>query len=248
MAVRQRLSWVVTTTGPAALTRWLIRACHAQEARSRPRPGPRPPAGTPVPEIISALLPSWRALPPAPARSAGPGRVPDRKVPACSATGPGTGASAENRASHPTPGYPYSLDRAGPRPSRPVSSRLIADATQGGRGRVPAHSLALLPQQDQALIRIRIPRAQRQRAATAAGGLGMQPQQQRVQIRVVARVGGALVDLRQPGIRHGPPGGRQAAGFATFRAGLSTSVISPSSWACRYRQRSAPTRSSAALG
>jgi hypothetical protein len=78
---------------------------------------------------------------------------------------------------------------------------------------VPAHSLALLPQQDQALIRIRIPRAQRQRAATAAGGLGMQPQQQRVQIRVVARVGGDLVDLRQPGIRHGPPGGRQAAGL-----------------------------------
>src|ERR1035441_2135649 len=173
MAVRQRLSWVVTTTGPAALTRWLIRACPAQEARSRPRPGPRPPAGTPVPEIISALLPSRRALPPprapppprpppvpeilsaplpsgrppppAPARSAGPGRVPDRKVPACSATGPGTGASAENRASHPTPGYPYSLDRAGPRRSRPVSSRLIADATQGGRDRVPARSLALLP-------------------------------------------------------------------------------------------------------
>src|ERR1035441_407960 len=168
MAVRQRLSWVVTTTGPAALTRWLIRACPAQEARSRPRPGPRPPAGTPVPEIISALLPPWRALPPAPARSAGPGRVPDRKVPACSATGPGTGASAENRASHPTPGYPYSLDRAGPRRSRPVSSRLIADATQGGRDRVPARSLPLLPH---------------------------------------------LVDLRQPGIRHGPPGGRQAAGL-----------------------------------
>jgi len=53
MAMRQRLSWMVTTTGPAALTRWLIRACPAQEARSRPGDhlcpppvlaGPSPPA------------------------------------------------------------------------------------------------------------------------------------------------------------------------------------------------------------
>ena len=39
----------------------------------------------------------------------------------------------------------------------------------------------------------------------------MQPQQQRVQLRVIARRRGDLVDLRQPGIRQRPAGGRQAA-------------------------------------
>jgi hypothetical protein len=51
---------------------------------------------------------------------------------------------------------------------------------QGGGDRLPAHRLALLPQQDQALVRVQIGRAQGQRAATAARGLGVQPQQQRV--------------------------------------------------------------------
>src|SRR6266567_5265380 len=36
MAMRQRLGWMVIATAPAALIRWLIRACPAQEPGSRP--------------------------------------------------------------------------------------------------------------------------------------------------------------------------------------------------------------------
>jgi hypothetical protein len=79
-------------------------------------------------------------------------------------------------------------------------------AHQGGRDRLPADRLALFPQQDQALVWVEIVRAQRQCAAAAAGGIGVQPQQQRVQLRVVPGGRGGLVDLRQPGVRHGPPG------------------------------------------
>jgi hypothetical protein len=39
----------------------------------------------------------------------------------------------------------------------------------------------------------------------------VQPQDKRVQLRVIARGRGDIVDLRQPGIRQRPPGGRQAA-------------------------------------
>ena len=69
----------------------------------------------------------------------------------------------------------------------------------------------LFPQQDQALVRVQVGRAQGQRAAAAAGRLGMQPQQQRIQLWVITRGRGGLVDLRQPGVRHGPAGSRQAA-------------------------------------
>jgi len=54
-------------------------------------------------------------------------------------------------------------------------------------------------------------RAQREGAAATAGGLGVQPEDQRVEFGVIARGGGDLVDLRQPGVGHGPAGGRQAA-------------------------------------
>ena len=57
---------------------------------------------------------------------------------------------------------------------------------QGGGDRLPADRLALLPQQDQALVRVQVLRAQRQRAAAAAGGLGVQPQQQRVELGIIA--------------------------------------------------------------
>ena len=52
-------------------------------------------------------------------------------------------------------------------------------------------------QPDQALLWIEIARQERQGAAAAAGGLGVQPQQQRVQLRVVAAVrGGHDVDVQ----------------------------------------------------
>ena len=82
-------------------------------------------------------------------------------------------------------------------------------AHQGGRDRLPAHRLALFPHQDQALARIEVLRVQGEGAAAAAGGLGVEPQQQLVQFRIVARSRGGLVDLRQPGVWDGPPGGRR---------------------------------------
>ena len=93
----------------------------------------------------------------------------------------------------------------------PLPAVLDEPGHQGGRDRLPADRLALLPQQDQALVRVEILRTQRERAAAAAGGLRVQPQQQRVQLRVIARGRGGLVDLRQSGVRQRPPGGRQAA-------------------------------------
>jgi hypothetical protein len=64
---------------------------------------------------------------------------------------------------------------------------------QGRRDRLPADRLIRFPQPDQALVRVQIVRAQREGAAAAAGGLGVQPQQQRVQLGIIARGGGHLI-------------------------------------------------------
>jgi hypothetical protein len=77
--MRQRLSWMVTTTGPAALTRWLIRACPAQEARSRPRlhqHGPPGQAG-----YQTGKFPSAAPLVPVPAHPLKPGKSSHARVP-----------------------------------------------------------------------------------------------------------------------------------------------------------------------
>ena len=95
----------------------------------------------------------------------------------------------------------------------PLLAVLDQAGHQGGRDRLPADRLALLPQQDQALVRVQVPRPQRQRAAAAAGGLGVQPQEQRVQLRVIARRRGDLVDLAPAGCP-APPGGWTAGGAA----------------------------------
>ena len=75
---------------------------------------------------------------------------------------------------------------------------------QGGGDRLPADRLALFAQQDQALIGVQFGRAQREGAAAAACGLGVQPQDQRIEVGVIARGGGDLVDLRQPDVTHRP--------------------------------------------
>jgi hypothetical protein len=59
---------------------------------------------------------------------------------------------------------------------------------QGGRDRLPAECPALFPQQDQALLRVEVLRAQGQSTATPAGSFSVQPQQQRVQLRVITRL------------------------------------------------------------
>ena len=72
------------------------------------------------------------------------------------------------------------LDRSRPFPGVPEQGR-----HESGRDRLPPDGLAFFAQQDQALLGIEVLRAQRQRAAPAAGGLGVQAQQQRVQLRVI---------------------------------------------------------------
>ncbi len=93
--------------------------------------------------------------------------------------------------------------------------------------RLPADRLALLPEQDQALLSVQVQGAQRERAAAPAGGLGVQPQDHRVKFGVIARGGGDLVDLRQPGAGHGPAGGRQAAGLGHLPCGVVPLVDQP---------------------
>jgi hypothetical protein len=46
---------------------------------------------------------------------------------------------------------------------------------------LPADCLAFFPEQDQALLAVEVGRAQAQGAAAAAGGLGVQPEDQRVE-------------------------------------------------------------------
>jgi hypothetical protein len=84
---------------------------------------------------------------------------------------------------------------------------------QSGGDRLPAERLALFPEQDQALLRVQVQRAQREGAASPAGGLGVQPQDQRVELMVIARGRGDLVDLRQLSVGDGPAGGGQPAGL-----------------------------------
>ena len=55
----------------------------------------------------------------------------------------------------------------------------------------------------------------------------MQPQDQRVEFGVIARGGGDLVDLRQPGVGHGPAGGRQAARLVDLAGGVVPLVDQP---------------------
>jgi hypothetical protein len=50
----------------------------------------------------------------------------------------------------------------------PLLAVLDQAAHQGGRDRLPADRLALFPQQDQALVRVQVPRAQGERAAAPA--------------------------------------------------------------------------------
>ena len=62
MAMRQRLGWMVIATAPAALIRWLNRACPAQEPGSRPAP-PRLAVAVARAGDHPYLLPSWRTVP-----------------------------------------------------------------------------------------------------------------------------------------------------------------------------------------
>src|SRR5271157_2461556 len=65
-------------------------------------------------------------------------------------------------------------------------------AHQCRRYGLPAYCLAFLAQPDQALLRVQVVRGEREGAAAAACGFHVQPQQERVQGRVVAGGGREL--------------------------------------------------------
>jgi hypothetical protein len=100
----------------------------------------------------------------------------------------------------------------------PLLAMLGKPGHQGGRDRLPADGLPLLPQPDQALAGVQVIGPQRQRPAAAAGGLGVQPQQQRVELGIIAAVGSGLADLGQPVVGDGPPVDGRRRGLSTFRA------------------------------
>ena len=73
--------------------------------------------------------------------------------------------------------------------------------------------LAFLAEQDQALVRLQVGRAEREGSAASAGGFGVQPQEQGVEFRVVACGGGDVVDFGEAGVGDGLASGWQAPGF-----------------------------------
>jgi hypothetical protein len=62
----------------------------------------------------------------------------------------------------------------------PLLGVLYQRGHQGRGDRLPAECLAFLPEHDQALLAVQVPVAQRERAPASAGGLGAEPQDERV--------------------------------------------------------------------
>ena len=62
---------------------------------------------------------------------------------------------------------------------------------------MPALGVALLPEQDQALVDVQVLQAQGEGSAAAAGGFGVHAQEQGVEGGVVAGGGGGVVDLAE---------------------------------------------------
>jgi hypothetical protein len=98
----------------------------------------------------------------------------------------------------------------------PVSGVLLQSGHEGGGDGLPADGLAFLAEPNQALVRVQVGRAERESAAAAAGGLGVQSQQQGVQFRVVAGGRGDVVDFGEAGVGDGLAGGGQAPGLVNL--------------------------------
>lgn len=75
---------------------------------------------------------------------------------------------------------------------------------QGVGDRLPSLATSFLPQPDQALTRVEIQTPQCQRTADPAGLLGVEAQQQSVELRIVSGASGYLVDFGQNQARDGP--------------------------------------------
>ncbi len=103
----------------------------------------------------------------------------------------------------------------------PLVTVLEQTLHQGGGHRLPSNRLALLPQPHEALVDIEIGGAQRQRTAATARGLEMQPKKQEVEIGVIARRPGNLVDLSNTIIGKRPARARQPARFGHDDGGIA---------------------------
>jgi hypothetical protein len=101
----------------------------------------------------------------------------------------------------PAVGVPQQRTAARARPGFPVGEQVRHQ--RGGHG-LPADRLAFLVQPDEAVLGVEVTGQQRQGAAATAGGLGMQPQQQRVQGRVIPGGRGDAMDLFQAAAGQGP--------------------------------------------
>ncbi len=89
---------------------------------------------------------------------------------------------------------------------------------QGGRDRLPADGLPFLAQPDQGLAGVEVIGPQRERPAAPVGGLGVQPQDQRVQLWIVAAVCGGLADLGEPQVM-------AAAGRVLFEENMADALV-----------------------
>ena len=73
-------------------------------------------------------------------------------------------------------------------------------AHQGWRDGLPPYGLALLPQPHEALLDIKVAPTQGECATAPACGFDVQPEQQAIQLGVVAGGSGDLHDLRELGV------------------------------------------------
>lgn len=85
---------------------------------------------------------------------------------------------------------------------------------QRRRHRLPPNRIPLLLQLDQTLLDIQIRTTQPEHSTPTTSSLQMQPQQQRVQLRIIARDRDHRVDLTKPRIRNRPTSGAQPPGFS----------------------------------
>ena len=128
------------------------------------------------------------------------------------------------------PGPQAVIAAGGDRPPVPVAEQLPArrgvpplavlgePGHQGGRDRLPADGLPFLAQPDQALAGVEVIGPQRERPAAPAGGLGVQPQQQRIQLWIIAAVCGGLADLGEPQVV-------AAAGRVLFEENMADALV-----------------------
>ena len=98
---------------------------------------------------------------------------------------------------------------------------------QGGRDRLPADGFSLFPQLDQALFRVEVLRAQGQGAAPPAGGLGVEAEQQGVEVGVIPGGRRCLVDLREALAGDRVAGRGQAAGLVHLAGRVVRRVDQP---------------------